>query len=31
MKQIPYHWQYLPLLLQVLVAFGMGAGMVVAS
>ena len=26
MNPIPYHWQYLPLLLQVLVAFGMGAG-----
>ena len=28
---IPYHWQYLPLLLQVLVAFGLGLAMVVAS
>ena len=28
---IPYHWQYLPLLMQILVAFGMGAGMVTAS
>ncbi len=28
---IPYHWQYVPLLLQILVAFGMGAGMVAAS
>ena len=28
---IPYHWQYLPLFLQILVAFGMGAGMVTAS
>jgi NADH-quinone oxidoreductase subunit A len=28
---IPYHWQYLPLLLQVLVAFGLGLGMVVGS
>ena len=28
---IPYHWQYLPLLLQILAAFGLGAGMVVAS
>jgi NADH-quinone oxidoreductase subunit A len=28
---IPYHWQYLPLLLQVLVAFGMGVGMITAS
>jgi NADH-quinone oxidoreductase subunit A len=31
MKPIPYAWQYLPLLLQILVAFGMGVGMVVAS
>lgn len=28
---IPYYWQYLPLLLQVLVAFLMGVGMVTAS
>jgi NADH-quinone oxidoreductase subunit A len=28
---VPYHWQYIPLLLQILAAFGMGAGMVVAS
>ncbi|HEY1254683.1 MAG TPA: NADH-quinone oxidoreductase subunit A [Terracidiphilus sp.] len=28
---IPYHWQYLPLLLQILAAFGLGAVMVVAS
>ena len=28
---LPYHWQYLPLLLQILAAFGMGVGMVVAS
>jgi NADH-quinone oxidoreductase subunit A len=28
---IPYHWQYLPLLLQILAALGMGAGMVIAS
>jgi NADH-quinone oxidoreductase subunit A len=28
---IPYHWQYLPLLLQILAAFGLGAGMVSAS
>ena len=28
---IPYHWQYLPLLLQILVAFGMGVAMVTAS
>ena len=31
MNPIPYHWQYLPLLLQVLVAFGLGVGMVAAS
>jgi NADH-quinone oxidoreductase subunit A len=29
--QIPYHWQYLPLLLQIIVAIGLAAGMVVAS
>jgi NADH-quinone oxidoreductase subunit A len=28
---IPYHWQYLPLLMQILVAFGLGAGMVTGS
>jgi NADH-quinone oxidoreductase subunit A len=28
---IPYSWQYLPLLLQILAAFGLGAGMVIAS
>jgi NADH-quinone oxidoreductase subunit A len=28
---IPYHWQYLPLLLQIIAAFGLGAVMVVAS
>ena len=28
---IPYHWQYLPLFLQILAAFGLGAVMVVAS
>ena len=28
---IPYHWQYLPLLMQVVVAFGLGAAMVLAS
>ena len=28
---IPYHWQYLPLLLQVVVGFGLGLGMVLAS
>jgi len=31
MVSLPYHWQYLPLFLQILVAFGMGVGMVVAS
>jgi NADH-quinone oxidoreductase subunit A len=31
MNPIPYHWQYLPLFLQILVAFGMGVGMVLAS
>jgi NADH-quinone oxidoreductase subunit A len=31
MNQIPYHWQYLPLLLQILAAFGMCAGMVLGS
>ncbi|HEX4321594.1 MAG TPA: NADH-quinone oxidoreductase subunit A [Acidobacteriaceae bacterium] len=29
--QIPYSWQYLPLLLQVLAAFGLGIGMAVGS
>jgi NADH-quinone oxidoreductase subunit A len=28
---IPYHWQYLPLLLQILAAFLLGLGMVTAS
>jgi NADH-quinone oxidoreductase subunit A len=28
---IPYHWQYLPLFLQILAAFGLGLFMVVAS
>jgi NADH-quinone oxidoreductase subunit A len=28
---IPYYWQYLPLLMQILAAFGLGLGMVVAS
>jgi NADH-quinone oxidoreductase subunit A len=28
---VPYHWQYLPLFLQILAAFGLGAGMVLAS
>jgi NADH-quinone oxidoreductase subunit A len=27
----PYHWQYLPLLMQILAAFLLGLGMVVAS
>jgi NADH-quinone oxidoreductase subunit A len=28
---IPYHWQYLPLFLQILVAFGLATVMVIAS
>jgi len=28
---VPYYWQYLPLLMQILAAFGLGAGMVTAS
>jgi NADH-quinone oxidoreductase subunit A len=28
---IPYHWQYLSLFLQILAAFGLGLGMVLAS
>jgi NADH-quinone oxidoreductase subunit A len=28
---IPYHWQYLPLLMQIVVAFGLATIMVVAS
>jgi NADH-quinone oxidoreductase subunit A len=28
---IPYHWQYLPLLMQIIVAFGLAATMVIAS
>ena len=28
---IPYHWQYLPLLLQIVVAFGLATGMMIAS
>ena len=28
---MPYYWQYLPLLMQILAAVGMGVGMVVAS
>jgi NADH-quinone oxidoreductase subunit A len=31
MNTIPYHWQYLPLLLQILVAFALGGGMVAGS
>ena len=31
MVQVPYHWQYLPLLLQIVVAVLLGVGMVVAS
>lgn len=31
MTPIPYYWQYLPLLLQILVAIALGAGMVAAS
>lgn len=31
MQQPPYYWQYLPLLLQVLAAVGLGGGMVLAS
>ena len=31
MNPIPYHWQYLPLLLQVCVAVLLGAGMIAAS
>src|SRR6266702_2045458 len=31
MNPIPYHWQYLPLLLQVLVAFALGGAMIGAS
>jgi NADH-quinone oxidoreductase subunit A len=30
-NQTPYHWQYLPLLMQILVAFGLGAGMIAGS
>ena len=29
--KIDYHWQYVPLLIQIVVAFGMGLGMVAAS
>jgi len=28
---VPYFWQYIPLLLQILVAFGLGLGMAVGS
>ena len=28
---IPYHWQYLPLLMQIVVALGLGAAMVAGS
>jgi len=31
MTTIPYHWQYLPLLMQVVVAFGLAASMILAS
>jgi NADH-quinone oxidoreductase subunit A len=31
MTPIPYYWQYLPLLLQILAAVGMAVGMVVGS
>jgi NADH-quinone oxidoreductase subunit A len=31
MNEIPYFWQYLPLLLQILAAFGLGLGMATAS
>jgi NADH-quinone oxidoreductase subunit A len=31
MNPIPYHWQYLPLLMQVCVAFLLGAAMITAS
>lgn len=31
MNPIPYNWQYLPLLLQIFVAFLLGVGMVTAS
>ena len=30
-QAVPYFWQYLPLLLQILAAFGLGIGMAVAS
>jgi NADH-quinone oxidoreductase subunit A len=28
---IPYHWQYLPLLMQIVVAFGLGTSMIMGS
>jgi|ERR1700740_1469668 NADH-quinone oxidoreductase subunit A len=28
---IPYHWQYLPLLIQIVVAFGLATAMVISS
>jgi NADH-quinone oxidoreductase subunit A len=28
---IPYHWQYLPLLMQIVVAFGLGTSMIIGS
>ena len=28
---IPYHWQYLPLLMQIVVAFGLGTSMILGS
>jgi len=31
MTPIPYHWQYLPLMLQILAAVGLGVGMVATS
>jgi NADH-quinone oxidoreductase subunit A len=31
MAPVPYHWQYLPLLMQIVAAFLLGVGMVVAS
>ncbi len=31
MTKLPYDWQYLSLLIQILVAVGMGVGMIVAS
>jgi NADH-quinone oxidoreductase subunit A len=30
-EMIPYHWQYLPLLMQIVVAFGLGSMMVFTS